>query len=243
MTTIATSASSSLQVAGDNICLLKTPVANVYDANDIGIEANTLLDKSSQRSFLTEGLARSLQLKPDHTKDICLASSTAIVRRLDVYTVYLEIITGDQLPLSVLLVPTIAAPIQNASRSAIASLPYLKGLKLANPLTAGEQFNITLLIGTDYYWQVVENEIVRGQCPVAMKSFSYLLSGLLTGPLTSPTKHSENWTANILYISTPSMQEDNVFWNMESTVTSPASVNKMFMIEYQSTVGPRTSII
>ena len=153
MTIIATSASSSLHVAGDNVCLLKTAVANVY-ANNTGIEANILLDEGSQRSFLTECLARSLQLQPDHTEDICLASfgsSTGLVRRLNVATILLETITGDKLPLSVLLVPAIAAPIQNTSCSSIANLPYLKELKLANPLTAGEQFNITLLIGADYY--------------------------------------------------------------------------------------------
>ena len=236
MTSIATSASSSLHVAGDNVCLLKTAVANVY-ANNTGIEANILLDEGSQRSFLTECLARSLQLQPDHTEDICLASfgsSTGLLRRLNVATIFLETITGDKLPLSVLLVPAIAAPIQNTSCSAIANLPYLKGLKLANPLTAGEQFNITLLIGADYYWQVVEDQIVRGQGPIAMKS---KLGYLLSGPLTPSTKQSENQAASVLHISTQSVQQSNLFWNMESTATSSASADsdKAFMTEYQST--------
>ena len=85
MTTIATNTSSSLHVAGDNVCLLKTAVANVY-ANNTGIEANVLLDEGSQSSFLAEGLARSLRLQPDYTEDISLASfgsSAALVRRLD----------------------------------------------------------------------------------------------------------------------------------------------------------------
>jgi len=128
-------------------------MANVY-ANKIGIEANILL--GSQRSFLTEGFASSLQLHPNCTEDISLASfgsSSASIRRLNVATIYLEMITGSKLPLSVLLVPTIAAPIQNTSCSAIANLPYLRGLKLANQMTTGEQFKITLLIGADYYRQ------------------------------------------------------------------------------------------
>ena len=148
MTITATNVSSSLHVAGDNVCPLKTAIGNVY-ANNKVIEANVLLDEGSQRSFLAEGLVRSLQLQPDYTEDISLASfgsSAALVRRLDVSIVYLETITGDRLPLSVLVVPTIAAPIQNTSHYAIGNLPHLKGLKLANHLMTGEQFNSTLLI-------------------------------------------------------------------------------------------------
>ena len=113
-------------------------------------------------------------------------------------------------------------------------IPNLKGLKLANPLTSGEKFNITLLIGADYYWQVVEDQIVRRQGPIAMKS---KLGYLLSGPLTLSTKQSENHAASVLHISTQSVQQSNLFWNMESTATSPASVDsdKAFMTEYQST--------
>ena len=47
MTTIVTNTSAPLHVIGDNVCLLKTAVANIY-ANKIGIEANILLDEGSQ---------------------------------------------------------------------------------------------------------------------------------------------------------------------------------------------------
>ena len=196
MTTIATSATSSLHIAGDNICLLKTVVAHVY-ANGTGIEANILLDEGSQRSFLTEGLARSLRVQPHHTEDICLASfgsPTTLVKRLDVATICLETITGDRLPLSVLVVPTIAAPVQNITYHTIAELPYLKGLQLPNPITAGEQFEVTLLIGADHYWQVVEDHIIRGQGPTAMKS---KLGYLLSGPL-SQSQHPTTSALNII---------------------------------------------
>ena len=163
MTTIASNATTSLHVAGDNVCLLKTAVANVY-ANDTGIEATILLDEGSQRSFLTEGLATNLKVQTDHTEDICLASfgsPTTLVKRLDVGTIYLETITGERLPLSVLIVPTIAAPIHNTTDYTINRLPYLKGLQLAHPITVGEQFEVTLLIGADHYWKIVESQRTR----------------------------------------------------------------------------------
>ena len=82
---------------------------------------------------------------------------------------------------------------------------------------------------------MVQDEIVRGQGPVAMKS---KLGYFLSGPLAPSTRQSENRATSIFHISTQPMQEDNVFWDMESTAaTSPASVDsdKAFVIEYQST--------
>ena len=55
MTTIVTNASSSIHIAGDNVCLLKSAVANGY-ANKIEMSTKIPLDEGSQRSFLTEGL-------------------------------------------------------------------------------------------------------------------------------------------------------------------------------------------
>ena len=236
MTTITTSAATSLHVAGNNVCLLKTAVANVY-ANDTGIEATILLDEGSQRSFLTEGLARNLRVQAHHTEDICLASFgslTALVKRLDVATIYLETITGDRLPLSVLLVPTIATPVQSITHCTIDKLPYLKGLQLANPMTAGEQFEVTLLIGADHYWQVVEDHIVRGPGPTVMKS---KLGYLLSGPLIPPREQQRHHAASILHISTEPVQDAELFWTMESTAVSSTSVDpdKKFMTEYQRT--------
>ena len=128
--------------------------------NHTGIEPNILLDEGSQRSFLTEGLARSLGVQPHCTEDISLAlfgSLTTLVKGMDVATIYLETITGDKLPLSVVIVPTIAAAVQHVTHHIATELPYLKEFQLATPITAGEQFETMLLIGADHYWQVVED--------------------------------------------------------------------------------------
>ena len=46
----------------------------------------------------------------------------------------------------------------------------MRGLKLAYPITKQESFEIELLIGVDYYWDIVEDCIVRGNGPTAVKS-------------------------------------------------------------------------
>ena len=57
----------------------------------------------------------------------------------------------------------------------------MKGLKLAQPLSEDNSFEISLLIGADHYWDVIKDDIVRGDGPTAMSSkIGYLLSGPLT---------------------------------------------------------------
>ena len=123
---------------------------------------------------------------------------------------------------------------QNITHYAIDKLPYLKGFQLANPMTVEEQYEVTLLIGADHYWQVVEDHIVRGPGPTAMKSrLGYQLSKL--GPLIPPREQHRKCVATILHVSTEPVQDAELFWTMESTAISSTSVDpeKKFMTEYQ----------
>jgi len=56
--------------------------------------------------------------------------------------------SGELIPLRVLIVLSISIPIQNSISSSIRSMPYLQGLKLAKLMTAEGNFMISLLIGT-----------------------------------------------------------------------------------------------
>ena len=88
--------------------------------------------------------------------------------------------TGEEVTLSVLVVPTIATPLKmtNLVYQAVEQLSYLQGLDLAHPITHSSNFEITVLIGADFYWQVVEDKIIRGNGPTAVQlKLGYLLSG------------------------------------------------------------------
>jgi len=74
-------------------------------------------------------------------------------------------------------------------------MKHLHGLQLANPVTKDSKFDISLLIGADYYWQFVGDHIVRGEGPFAMQS---KLNYLLSGPL-SPTILD----TSVLHVSKP----------------------------------------
>lgn len=109
----------------------------------------------------------------------------------------------------------IAAPLQNTYHTHLLTMKHLNGLQLANPVTRDSKFEISLLIGADYYWQFVGDHIVRGEGPIAMQS---KLGYLLSGPLAPPT--SPIIDTSVLHISIP-LEEDahSSIWKAELTST------------------------
>ena len=58
--------------------------------------------------------------------------------------------------------PTIATPLYRAHNSDLSNAPHLKGLKLAHPVPSSRNFEFNLLMDADYYWELVEDKIIRG---------------------------------------------------------------------------------
>ena len=94
--------------------------------------------------------------------------------------------------------------------------PFLKNLKLADKVLHKE--NIDLLIGADFYWDIVHGSVksVNGVDPVAIGS---KLGWLLSGPVTkyntlSLITHVEN---NVLHIKTTNLEEGKIdnFWKLD----------------------------
>ena len=221
MTTISSTPQDlSLYLAGDSVCLLKTAVAMV-SSSKVKVEASILFDEGSQRSFISQKLANNLQLHSRKKEDICLSSfgsQAPTIKQLQTGEIHLLTRTGEKVPLSVLIVPTIATPLQNVMQTHIAQLPHLQGLSLAHPVTKpATTFEISLLIGADHYWNIVEDHIIRGNGPTAMNSkIGYLLSGPLSPQQTS--------ALNILNVTTQHIDTGSGdlqrFWAIESTGTS-----------------------
>ena len=100
---------------------------------------------------------------------------------------------------------------------------YLKDLTLAHPIMKeNSQFDISLLIGVDYYWNIVEDHIVRGDGPTAVQSkLGYLLSGPLA--LSSPSKMVTSMYIGIHNDPENDDQTLERFWEIESSGTLPAA--------------------
>lgn len=146
------------------------------------------------------------------------------VRNLEKAVVHLETIHGGKLSMEVLIVPTIAAPLSNRTHYEALKLSYLQGIELVNPMSKDEHFEIAMLIGADYYWDIVENDILRGMGPTAVKS---KLGYLLSGPM--PTIEESTVPATTLNVLVQHKKEEaelELFWKLESTGVTPDESTK-----------------
>ena len=106
---------------------------------------------------------------------------------------------------------------------------------VVHPMTSDVQFQISLLIGADHYWDIVEYDIIRSLDPTTAKSkIDYLLSGLVLNP--SPTLSA--FDASILKVIVLNESENILntalerFGNLESTRILPtqAGTNKTQLV-------------
>ena len=88
---------------------------------------------------------------------------------------------------------------------------------MAHPITSDENFHVSVLVGADYYWQFIQDHVVRGDGPTAVQS---RLGYLLSGPLPSP-QHTDTTSLHVSILScTTGGATPSRFWNMESTGTT-----------------------
>ena len=214
---LTTMASTPVSAFHASICLLKTAIAEVSSYTTIA-EGHILFDEGAQRSFITQQLADELYLQPTSHETISVSSFGAQVspsRTLAVATMFVHTLDGTRLEISVLIVPTLAVPIQNSVRTHLHTVPYLKSLPLAHPVTGDENFDISILIGADYYWQFIEDHTVRGNGPTAVKS---KLGYLLSGPLQLPQPMTTSGLHVAIFHSTSHPTHDHPgFWQSESS--------------------------
>ena len=196
--------------------LLKTAIAPV-EHRGRRVRAHILFDEGSQRSFVTDDLAKQLQLIPSKAETISLSVWRHIIicetSRDRLHQPSTD--DGKPIPLEVIIIRTIAAPVQNHMSIDLQDLPHLQGLKLAHPILKEDLFQIDLLIGADHYLNIVEDQIIRGCGPTAAKSkIGYLLSGLV-----SNTNQSTMVRTSILHVMTANKQDQfqlERFWNLKS---------------------------
>ena len=152
-------------------------------------------------------MAAKLDLKPETQEAISLSTfggNTSSVKRINTATIYLETSQEETIPIHMIIVPTIAAPLTTYTGANVRDLPHLRGLTLTHINVDDSPFTVNIVIGMDHYWDVAENEVIKGPGPTAAKSqIWYLLSGLL-----SKSNHSENLNTSILSVVTEHQQEE-----------------------------------
>ena len=105
---------------------------------------------------------------------------------------------------------------------------------MAHPITSDENFHVSVLIGADYFWQFVQDQVVRGNGPTAVQSrLGYLLSGPLLLPQSTDTA---GLNVSVLSCTTEDATQRS-FWNVESTGTTRIMKNSdtEFLHKYMAT--------
>jgi len=118
---------SSTKKANTDV-LLKTAIAPVT-SDHTPTEAAILVDEGAQRSYITRELADALQLPSEGRETLSVAGfggrSSKHLQQMERSTVHIVSETKKKIPVSVLIVPTIAAPISCVSLRSAATLPYI----------------------------------------------------------------------------------------------------------------------
>jgi len=166
------------------VVLLQTAQTYAYATNGEMIPVRILFDNGSQRSYLTNFLKIRLGLKPQKKEVVNLNvfGSEGFKRQTcDLMTVKLRTRVNEDIQLTALAFHTICSPLPRAVN--IHQYPSLQKLDLADCLIANNMVsncsNIDVLIGSDYYWDLVLGEMKRQDNGlVALSSkFGWLISG------------------------------------------------------------------
>ena len=176
--------------------LLQTAQTFVYSVGNSTVPVQILFDNGSQRSYITETLKVKLALAPVRQENLHLnvfSSESTNQRKCDVVKLKLQ---GREEVIEVLALsfPSIDSSLPRAVN--LHQCFHLQELDLADCLpdepSNCSDSTVDAIIGSDYYWDIVEGEIIRGtEGLVAVRSkFGWLLSGPVKSKNCDYTTHS-----------------------------------------------------
>ena len=174
-------------ISSGEMVLMQTAKADIKSTNN-GYRHNIrlLLDSGSQRTYITESLAKKLDLKMGNTDEIMLVTfGSEKPKRIRSPTTKLDIVLkdGSILQINANVVPQIAGSIQRrpVDLKSFRNWDYLWGqFPLADDLPKEtESSSVELLIGNDYYLDIILPQKIEVQASLYMlgSKFGWILSG------------------------------------------------------------------
>ena len=151
---------TTLTRVGNGSVLLQT--ARPYAVNgSTSIPVRILFDTGSQRSYVTNDVARRLRLNPVKRETLNLntfGTNKSKRQSCELYKFNIQK-QKQSIEMKAINFSTICSPVNAEVRAE--NYKHLKGLELANfdPNSNGDK-NIDILIGTDFYWEFVTGEVV-----------------------------------------------------------------------------------
>ncbi|XP_064464733.1 uncharacterized protein LOC135376085 [Ornithodoros turicata] len=121
-----------------------------------------LFDSGSQRSFITEELAKQLGCPSHGVEKISIGSfgGATVTKALSKTSVKLQITQGTAVEIDLLQTQQICANVLPAIDQEHLKVTFLLE-EASNVTTADQELPISILIGTDWYWTLVQDDIRR----------------------------------------------------------------------------------
>ena len=175
-------------VASTNQILMQTATVTVRNTKDnSSVSVCLILDPGSQRSYITESLAKGLQLTLDRTDKLSVVTfGSNKPKNINCKQGSLSLLLkdGSAMPMNVTVVPIITGKINRVPLKE-EDIEFLKGEfvdgKLADSLPChAESSSIEMLIGNDYYFDLLEPRKM-----MVCACFTLSLVGSLVGELSN----------------------------------------------------------
>ena len=229
---------SSLVIKNKNAVLLQTANSYVTDVKESKhILTKTLCDPASQQSYVTESVVNKLGLLPVRTINVnikAFGDTKSQVKNLKEYQVVVVKPYGKETSvyINVLAVPNICTNINNQLiNDAVTNHPFLSSLKLADD-GSYPNLPIGLLVGSDYYWKIVDGNIRKDDNSglVALNSaFGWLLSGpvRINDEVKNDSSVNTIITSHVMKIEANISADDklsheiNRFWSLDEIGIAP----------------------
>ena len=168
-----------------SVTILQTAQALVINSKYHGIrcQGNILMDTGSSKSFVTREFCYRLSLIPyarQRVKLTVFGSTKPDFRILDVVQITLKGLNNQYISISALVIPKVSSPLKLNLPSDWIMPPEFENLKFARDMNLIGDFHIDILIGHDFYYDIVNGPLIRSypQGPVCLESaLGYILSG------------------------------------------------------------------
>ena len=227
---------------------LQTAVANVNGMKDGKVRV--LFDSGSHRSFITAAALEKLGLRPVRKENLSIkafGSNEAENSMRDVVEFHLVPIRGGKgVKISCFVVRSIGS-ISNIHLEEVKQVySHLNFIWFSDVCRNEDVLDIQVLIGSDYQWEFLEGEQIRGgpHEPVAIKtSLGWVLSGQLKGESFSHQDSVVNFVQSDARNEDNILQQVNKLWDLDSLGIRPENdLSKESFVNEIEFTGDRYSV-
>ena len=178
-----------LLASGEKVLLQIATVLIQKMDGSINVTARVLLDSASQRTFMTDRLAKQLKLIPEHKELLSVATFGAEkASNIHTYVVHFRVKTkdGSRMLMFANALNQITGSIKRGPlhQKDMEFLQLIPQNKMADPIpNTVETTAIDLLVGSDYFWDVVGGDKIMLPSGIFMlpSKFGYIITGRYPG--------------------------------------------------------------